>query len=150
MPDRTIVFATNNRHALRGLSQINPATFRAFQDDDDDVGYTFDLEQVLDGATITSVVRAGSGVSYSNEANTPTRLTQRLRGFGHIDFKVTNSAGDSDEFRVIIERRSSSALTQNAALPATTSVARSSAFDPTANDDAADGIVVGTVWVNSA
>jgi hypothetical protein len=107
MPDRTIVFAPNNRHALRGLSQLNPAAFLAYADEADNATYTFDLDAWLDGATIASVARQGSGVSSSNEANTTTRLTQRLTGFGFIDFTVTTSAGDVDRFRVCIEPRAS-------------------------------------------
>lgn len=108
MADRTVVLSQNGRHAVRGLSVNNPSEFSAYQDDDDDLTYVVDLSAYLDGATITVVTRVPQGVFISNSSNTTTRLTQRLRGFGYVDFKVQTSAGDVEEFRVNILRRTGS------------------------------------------
>jgi hypothetical protein len=106
--DRTVVLSQNGRHAVRGLSVNNPSEFSAYQDDDDDLTYVVDLSAYLDGDTITVVTRVPQGVFISNSSNTTTRLTQRLRGFGYVDFKVQTSAGDVEEFRVNILRRTGS------------------------------------------
>ena len=108
MADRTVVLSQNGRHAVRGLSVNNPSEFSAYQDDDDDLTYVVDLSAYLDGDTITVVTRVPQGVFISNSSNTTTRLTQRLRGFGYVDFKVQTSAGDVEEFRVNILRRTGS------------------------------------------
>ena len=108
MADRTVVLSQNGRHAVRGLSVNNPSEFSAYQDDDDDLTYVVDLSAYLDGATITVVTRVPQGVFISNSSNTTTRLTQRLRGFGYVDFKVQTSAGDVEEFRINILRRTGS------------------------------------------
>ena len=108
MADRTVVLSQNGRHAVRGLSVNNPSEFSAYQDDDDDLTYVVDLSAYLDGDTITVVTRVPQGVYISNSSNTTTRLTQRLRGFGYVDFKVQTSAGDVEEFRVNILRRTGS------------------------------------------
>jgi hypothetical protein len=103
--DRTVVLAQNGRHAVRGLSVNNPSEFSAYQDDDDDLTYVVDMSSYLDGATITLVTRVPEGVAISNTANTTSRLSQRLRGFGYVDFRVLTSAGDVEEFRINIMRR---------------------------------------------
>lgn len=108
MADRTVVLSQNGRHAVRGLSVNNPSEFSAYQDDDDDLTYVVDLSAYLDGDTITVVTRVPQGVFISNSSNTTTRLTQRLRGFGYVDFKVQTSAGDVEEFRINILRRTGS------------------------------------------
>ncbi len=108
MTDRTIVFATNGRHSLRGLTQVNPGEFQATQDDNDDLTYTADLTSYLEGATISSVTRTASGVTVSNTSNTTTKILQRLKGFGYVDIKATLSTGDIDQFRICINPRSSS------------------------------------------
>jgi hypothetical protein len=59
----------------------------------------------LDGATIVLVTRTPTGVVISNASNTTTRLTQRLAGYGHVDFRVQTSAGDTEQFRVYIQPR---------------------------------------------
>jgi len=47
--DRTIVLATNKRHAVRGLTVVNPQEFSAYQEDDDDLTYIVDMSSYLDG-----------------------------------------------------------------------------------------------------
>lgn len=115
MADRTIVLAQNKRHAVRGLTVVNPQEFAAVQEQDDDLTYIIDMSSYLDGATISSVTRTPTGVTVSNTSNTTTRLTQRLKGFGFVDFKVTTSSGDIDVFRITIEPRANTPyLTQYA------------------------------------
>lgn len=108
MADRTIVLAQNKRHAVRGLSVVNPQEFSAYQEDDDELTYIVDMSSYLDGATISSVTRTPTGTTVSNTSNTTTRLTQRLKGFGYVDFKVTTSSGDIDVFRINITQRTNS------------------------------------------
>jgi len=108
--DRTIVLATNKRHAVRGLTVVNPQEFSAFHEENDELTYIVDMSSYLDGATISSVTRTPSGVTVTNTSNTSTRLTQRLKGFGHVDFKVTTSSGDIEEFRIKIQPRAGSAF----------------------------------------
>ncbi len=108
MADRTIVLATNKRHAVRGLTVVNPQEFSAYQEDNDDLTYIVDMSSYLDGATISSVTRTPTGVTVSNTSNTTTRITQRLKGFGYVVIKVTTSTGDIEEFRVEIKPRANS------------------------------------------
>jgi hypothetical protein len=108
--DRTIVLATNKRHAVRGLTVVNPQEFSAYQEDNDELTYVVDMSSYLDGATISSVTRTPSGVTVSNTSNTTSRLTQRLKGFGYVDFKVTTSSGDVEEFRIGIVPRAGSSF----------------------------------------
>lgn len=110
MADRTIVLATNKRHAVRGLTVVNPQEFSAYQEDNDDLTYIVDMSSYLDGATISSVTRTPTGVTVTNTSNTTTRITQRLKGFGYVDFKVTTSSGDIEEFRITIQPRAGSAF----------------------------------------
>ena len=105
MADRTILLAQNKRHATRGLSVVNPQEFLAYQEDDDNLTYIVDMGAYLDGATIVLVTRTPTGVVISNASNTTTRLTQRLAGYGHVDFRVQTSAGDTEQFRVYIQPR---------------------------------------------
>ncbi|MFO0476585.1 MAG: hypothetical protein ACK52K_15705 [Alphaproteobacteria bacterium] len=107
MADRTILLAQNKRHATRGLSVVNPQEFLAYQEDDDNLTYIVDMGAYLDGATIVLVTRTPTGVAISNASNTTTRLTQRLAGYGHVDFRVQTSAGDTEQFRVYIQPRAS-------------------------------------------
>ena len=122
MADRTIVLAQNKRHAVRGLTVVNPQEFSAYQEDDDDLTYIVDMSSYLDGATISSVTRTANGPTVSNTSNTTTRITQRLKGFGYVDFKVTSSSGDVEEFRITIQPRSNSAffLTSTGSVPQNT------------------------------
>jgi hypothetical protein len=145
--DRTIVLATNKRHAVRGLTVVNPQEFSAYQEDNDDLTYIVDMSSYLDGATISSVTRTPTGVTVSNTSNTTTRLTQRLKGFGFVDFKVTTSSGDIEEFRIKIQPRAGSAFF----LPSIASVPQNSAqFFPTpaqaAQSSPGDGI--NYIWVS--
>ena len=117
MADRTILLAQNGRHALRGLTQVNPQEFSAYQELDDSLTYVVDMSAYLDGDTITAVTRQATGVSVSNESNTTTRLTQRLKGFGFVDISVTTSSGDVEEFRITISSRSGQVQQQIAAVP---------------------------------
>jgi hypothetical protein len=107
MADRTILLAQNKRHATRGLSVVNPQEFLAYQEDDDNLTYIVDMGAYLDGATIVLVTRTPTGIVISNASNTTTRLTQRLAGYGHVDFRVQTSAGDTEQFRVYIQPRAS-------------------------------------------
>lgn len=149
MADRTIVLAQNKRHAVRGLTVVNPQEFAAVQEQDDDLTYIIDMSSYLDGATISSVTRTPTGVTVSNTSNTTTRLTQRLKGFGHVDFKVTTSSGDVEEFRLVIQQRASSSLQQIAQVPDPMPVAYTEVRDPTNADDTLDGYFVGSVWINT-
>ena len=117
MADRTIVLAQNKRHAVRGLTVVNPQEFSAYQEDDDDLTYIVDMSSYLDGATISSVTRTPTGVTVSNTSNTTTRITQRLKGFGYVDIKVTSSDGDVEEFRISIQPRAGTVFNQIAAVP---------------------------------
>jgi len=110
MADRTILLAQNGRHALRGLTQVNPQEFSAYQEVDDSLTYIIDMSSYLDGDTISSVTRTASGPLVSNTSNTTTRVTQRLSGFGYVDFKVTTTAGDVEEFRITLQPRGNSAF----------------------------------------
>ena len=108
MADRTVVLSQNGRHAVRGLSVNNPSEFSAYQDDDDDLTYIVDMSSYLDGATITLVTRVPEGITITNTSNTSTRITQRLKGFGYVDFRVLTSSGDVEEFRINVLRRTGS------------------------------------------
>jgi len=108
--DRTIVLAQNKRHAVRGVTVVNPQEFSAYQEDDDDLTYIVDMSSYLDGATISSVTRTPTGVTVSNTSNTTTRLTQRLKGFGYVDINVTSSSGEVEQFRITIQPRGNSAF----------------------------------------
>lgn len=110
MADRTIVLAQNKRHAVRGLTVVNPQEFSAYQEDDDDLTYIVDMSSYLDGATISSVTRTPNGVTVSNTSNTTTRLTQRLKGFGYVDINVTSSSGEVEQFRITVKPRANSAF----------------------------------------
>ena len=106
MPDRVIILATNGRHGLRGLSQVTPQEFTAYQEEDDDLTYVADLAAYGEGATVSSVTRTANGVTVSNTSATSTRITQRLKGFGFVDIAATMSSGDVDSFRINIIPRS--------------------------------------------
>ncbi len=110
MADRTIVLAQNKRHAVRGVTVVNPQEFSAYQEDDDDLTYIVDMSSYLDGATISSVTRTPTGVTVSNTSNTTTRLTQRLKGFGYVDINVTSSSGEVEQFRITIQPRGNSSF----------------------------------------
>jgi hypothetical protein len=105
MVDRTIVLAQNKRHGLRGLTQVTPQEFVAYHEDNDALTYVVDMAAYLDGETITNVTRVSTGVVISNASNTSTRLIQRLSSFGSVEFKVTTSAGDVEQFRLSILQR---------------------------------------------
>lgn len=150
MADRTVVLATNGRHSVRGLTVVNPQEFAAFQEQDDELTYTFDLTSYLDGATISSVTRQASGPTVTSTSNTTTQIVQRLKGFGFVDIKVITSSGDTEEFRLRINSRSPTQIGQDAQVPIEMPVAFTSTSDPTANDDSLDGHLVGTLWINTA
>ena len=147
MADRTIVLAQNKRHAVRGVTVVNPQEFSAFHEVDDDLTYVVDMSSYLDGATISSVSRTANGVTVSNTSNTTTRLTQRLKGFGHVDIKVTSSSGEVEEFRLTILPRAGSAffLTSTGSVPQNTAqffatVAEAAATNPSSS--------VNYIWVS--
>jgi len=148
--DRTIVLAQNKRHAVRGLTVVNPQEFSAYQEEDDNLTYIIDMSSYLDGATISSLTRTATGVTVSNTSNTTTRLTQRLKGFGYVDFKVTTSSGDVEEFRLVIQQRASSSLQQIAQVPDPMPIVYERSVDPTNADDSTDGYLVGSIWLNTA
>lgn len=150
MPDRTIILATNGRHGLRGLTQVNPQEFLAYQDANDDLTYTADTSAYGEGATLSTVTRTAYGPTVTNTSNTTTRITQRLKGFGYVDIKFTTSAGDSDQFRIVIEPRAETLHSQNYDPPIAVPLAYTATSDPTINDDAIDGHVPGTLWLNTA
>jgi len=110
MADRTIVLAQNKRHSLRGLTQINPQEFAAYQEDEDSLTYVVDMASYLDGAQITAVSRVPSGITITNPTITTTRFSQRLSGFGHVDFQVQTDGGDIEEFRIYIQPRAGSSI----------------------------------------
>lgn len=149
MADRTIVLAQNKRHAVRGLTVVNPQQFSAYQEDDDDLTYIVDMSSYLDGATISSVTRTPNGVTVSNTSKTTTRITQRLKGFGYVDFKVTSSSGDVEEFRLTIQPRASRVSSQIAQVPTEMPLATTSTSDPTASDDTTRNFYPGSVWINT-
>ncbi len=149
MADRTIVLAQNKRHAVRGVTVVNPQEFSAYQEDDDDLTYIVDMSSYLDGATISSVTRTPTGVTVSNTSNTTTRITQRLKGFGYVDFKVTASSGDVEEFRLTIQPRASRVSSQIAQVPTEMPLATTSTTDPTASDDTTRNFYPGSVWINT-
>jgi hypothetical protein len=150
MVDRTLVFATNGRHSLRGLTQVNPQEFSAVQDDNDDLTYVVDLTAYLDGATVTNVTRTANGPIVTNQSNTTTTITTRLKWFGYVDFLATLSSGDSQQFRINILPRENSVFGQNAEQPIQMPLAYTSTLDPTRDDDSADGHIPGTLWINTA
>lgn len=147
MADRTIVLAQNKRHAVRGLTVVNPQEFAAVQEQDDDLTYIIDMSSYLDGATISSVTRTPTGVTVSNTSNTTTRLTQRLKGFGFVDFKVTTSSGDIEEFRITVDPRANSSFF----LPSIGSVPQNTAqlYNTVADVNGAN-IDSGIAWVRTA
>jgi hypothetical protein len=105
------------------------------------------MSSYLDGATISSVTRTPTGVTVTNTSNTTTRLTQRLKGFGHVDFKVTTSSGDIEEFRITIQPRAGSAFF----LPNIASVPQNTAqfFETVAQAQATNpGDSVNYIWVS--
>lgn len=108
MPDRIVVLAQNGRHSTRGVSVVGPQEFQAYQDDTDELTYTFDLSNYLEGATISSVTRTADGPTVSNTSNSTTRIIQRLKGYGFVDIKATLSTGDIDTFRITIRPRTTS------------------------------------------
>jgi hypothetical protein len=108
MADRTILLAQNKRHATRGVTTVNPQEFVAYQEDEDNLTYTIDMLAYLNGATITAVTRIPNGLTISNASNTTSRVTQRLKGFGRMDVKVTLSNGDTEQFFLGIAPRASS------------------------------------------
>jgi len=145
--DRTIVLATNKRHAVRGLTVVNPQEFSAYHEENDELTYIVDMSSYLDGATISSVTRTPTGVTVTNTSNTTTRLTQRLKGFGYVDFKVTTSSGDIEEFRITIQPRAGSAFF----LPNIASVPQNTAqfFETIAQAQATNpGDSVNYIWVS--
>lgn len=148
--DRTIVLAQNKRHAVRGVTVVNPSEFSAVHEEDDDLTYIVDMSSYLDGATISSVTRTASGPTVSNTSNTTTRITQRLKGFGYVDFKVTASSGDVEEFRLTITPRASRVSTQIAQVPDPMPLATTSTSDPTSADDTTRNFYPGSVWINTA
>lgn len=148
MADRTIVLAQNKRHAVRGVTVVNPQEFSAYQEDDDDLTYVVDMSSYLDGATIASVTRTANGPTVSNTSNTTTRITQRLKGFGCVDIKVTSSSGEVEEFRLTIQPRTSRA-SQIAQVPDPMPLATTSTSDPTVSDDNTRNYYPGSVWINT-
>jgi hypothetical protein len=80
----------------------------AYQEDEDNLTYTIDMLAYLNGATITAVTRIPNGLTISNSSNTASRITQRLKGFGRMDVKVTLSNGDTEQFFLGIAPRASS------------------------------------------
>lgn len=152
MPDRTIIFAQNGRHGVRGLSALNPSEFEAYHEDDDALTYIFDFASYLGSDTISSVTRTPSGPTISNEANTTTQMTQRIAGTGHVDFKATFAGGDKEEFRVFYRPRvsTSAEVTQAAEVPDPMAQTYTSTSDPTRDDDTGDGHWVGRFWLNTA
>jgi hypothetical protein len=149
LADRTLVFATNGRHSLRGLTQVNPQEFSAVQDDEDDLTYIVDMTAYLDGATISSVTRTANGPIVTNQSNTTTTITTRLKWFGPVDFKATFSDGDTQQFRINILPREKSVYGQNAEQPIQMPLAYTSVSDPTRDDDSTDNHVPGTLWLNT-
>ena len=113
MADRTIVLAPNGRSSVRGLSEVGPQEFLAYQDEDDALTYTIDYTAYLEGATISSVTRAASGPTVTNTSNTTTRVIQRLNGSGYVDIAVTTSTGDSDTLRITIRPRLNAGLSSD-------------------------------------
>jgi hypothetical protein len=105
------------------------------------------MSSYLDGATISSVTRTPTGVTVTNTSNTTTRITQRLKGFGYVDFKVTTSSGDIEEFRITIQPRAGSAFF----LPNIASVPQNTAqfFETVAQAQATNpGDSVNYIWVS--
>lgn len=150
MADRTIVLATNGRHSVRGLTVVNRQEFKAVQDEDDDLTYVVDMSSYLDGSTISSVNWITSGPRITNSSNTSTRITQRLKGFGTVEIKVTVSSGEVEEFRLSIEQRGSQYGSTQEQVPSEMPVTFQRATDPTNGDDSADGYIPGNLWLNTA
>jgi hypothetical protein len=107
--NRTIILAQNKRHGLRGVSHINNQEFMAFQEDDDDLTYVFDLSAYIEGANITQVARVPNGNTLTGVFHTTTRIAQRLKGFGRLDIRASLDTGDTEQFFLNIVPRSSSA-----------------------------------------
>jgi hypothetical protein len=149
LTDRTIIMAQNGRHGLRGISARNPSEFEAYQDDDDNLTYTVDMASYLGSATISSVTRVPYGLTVGNASNTTTQLSQRLKGFGYVDIKVSLSSGDTEQFRIHIVPRVPTQIT-GAQDYIEVPVATTSTSDPTTSDDSTRNFVPGNVWINTA
>ncbi|NBW13615.1 MAG: hypothetical protein EBR82_36980 [Caulobacteraceae bacterium] len=105
MANRRIVLGTNGRHSLRGVSAISPAEFLAYQDETDSLTYVIDAANYLETATISSVIRTASSLTVTSASNTTTTATQRLKGTGYVDIKLTLSTGEVDQFRITVRER---------------------------------------------
>jgi len=91
MPDRRIAFYENARTTTRGIKEINPAHFRAYHRQDDDLTYTLDYSGWLGSETISSVTRTAQGPTVTGTSNTTTQVSQRLKGQGYVDIYITTS-----------------------------------------------------------
>ncbi len=149
MADRTIIMGQNGRHGLRGVSARNPSEFEAYHETGDNLTYTVDMSAYLGTDTISSVTRTPYGLTVSNASNTTTTLSQRLSGFGYVDIKVITAAGDSERFRIYIEQRVPTGLSQGVEDYIEVPVATTATRDPTTSDDSTANFVAGNLWINT-
>ena len=110
MTDRTIILAENGRASYRGVSREGEALWSAYQREDDDLSYVIDYSNWLGTETISSVARTAYATTIAGTANTTTTSTQRLKGTGYVDIKVTTSGSQVRQDRIVIRDRSENAI----------------------------------------
>ena len=106
MADRTIILATNDRASYRGIKRLAEAAWLAFQRADDNLKYTIDYTNFLDGGTISTITRTLSGVTATSTSNTTLSAVQKLTGDGYCDIKMLDSNGNTRVDRINIMHRS--------------------------------------------
>lgn len=106
MVDRSIIIAENGRSSYRGLTREGEACWSAYQREDDDLSYVIDYSNWLGSETIASVARSPYGTTVAGTSNTTTTSTQRLKGSGFVDIKITTSGSQVRVDRIIIRDRS--------------------------------------------
>lgn len=110
MSDRRIILAENGRASYRGLMREGEALWSAYQRNDDDLSYVIDYSNWLGSETIDTVTRTPYGTAVAGTANTTTTSTQRLKGSGYVDIKITTSGSQVRTDRIIIRNRSEDAV----------------------------------------
>lgn len=102
MVDRVVVLSENGRSSLRGVSRIGPNDFLVFHADADELPYSFDYENLLDGDTIFEVQRQASGPTVSDPFNTATVARQKVKGCGCLEINVVTNGGNTFSHRLWI------------------------------------------------
>ena len=111
MTDRTIILAENGRASYRGLTREGEALWTAYQREDDDLKYVIDYSNWLGSETISTVTRTPYATTVAGTSNTTTTSTQRFKGTGYVDIKITTSGSQVREDRILIRDRSENQIT---------------------------------------